>query len=154
MAVSLTSSLNYADFIRGYYIIMFSMWGLGVDLPRLIIRYGKAYPSSINIHSISMLIIGLFTIMYVAAEIVIFTKQFGSSYSGLMGSAYGQFITSITLASLVLIQFLLGFLTRVEMFKSSLNNYLFTIKAIHMVLGYIIWLLGKVVAILIVNASV
>ena len=43
------------------------MWGIGVDIPRLVVRYGKAYPLSINIHSISMLIIGLLTTMYVIA---------------------------------------------------------------------------------------
>jgi hypothetical protein len=118
MNLSFSSSLEYSNFLRGYNIIMFSMWGLGVDIPRLFVRYGKAYPLSINIHSISMLIIGLFTIMYVIAEIVMFTRQFGSSYTGLTGAAYGQFITSIILACLVLVQFLLGFLTRVQMFKN------------------------------------
>lgn len=118
MSISFNSSLTYTDFLKGYNIIMFSMWGIGIDIPRLVVRYGKAYPLSINIHSISMLMIGMFTLMYVIAEIVIFTQQFGSSYSGLSGAPYGQFISSIILAVLVLVQFLLGFMTRVQMFKS------------------------------------
>jgi uncharacterized membrane protein len=138
MSISFNSSLQYADFLKGYNIIMFSMWGIGIDIPRLVVRYGKAYPLSINIHSISMLMIGLFTIMYVIAEIVIFTQQFGSSYAGLTGASYGQFLSSIILAVLVLVQFLLGFMTRVQMFKSEFNNSLFTVKMIHLVLGYLL----------------
>lgn len=138
MSISFNSSLQYTDFLKGYNIIIFSMWGIGIDIPRLVVRYGKAYPLSINIHSISMLMIGLFTIMYVIAEIVIFTQQFGSSYTGLAGAAYGQFVSSIILGVLVLVQFLLGFMTRVQMFKSELNNSLFTIKMIHTVLGYLL----------------
>jgi hypothetical protein len=64
MSISFSSSLQFEDFERGYVITMFAMWGLGCDIPRLIMRYGKAYPQAMNIHAISMLIIGLMTIMY------------------------------------------------------------------------------------------
>jgi len=154
MSLSFTSSLQYDDFIRGYSIIMFSIWSIGVDIPRLIVRYGKAYPLSINIHSISMLMIGLLTTMYVIAEIAMYNQHFGSSYVGLTGVAYGQFVSSIILMCLVLVQFLLGFLLRVQMFNSSLINSLFLLKAIHSIVGYSIIILGKVVATLIVNMSV
>ena len=154
MSLSFSSSLQYSDFVRGYSIIMFSMWSIGVDIPRLIVRYGKAYPLSINIHSISMLIIGLLTSMYVVAQIVMYNQQFGPSYNGLTGTAYGQFISSIILMCMVLVQFLLGFLLRVQMFKNSLNNSLFLLKTIHSIMGYAIVILGKIVATLIVNATV
>jgi hypothetical protein len=154
MSLSFSSSLQYDDFVRGYSIIMFSMWSVGVDIPRLIVRYGKAYPLSINIHSISMLIIGLLTSMYVIAQIAMYNQQFGSSYAGLTGTAYGQFVSSIILMCLVLVQFLLGFLLRVQMFNSSLKNSLFLLKTIHSITGYAIVILGKIVATLIVNANV
>jgi hypothetical protein len=54
---------------------MFSLWGIGVDLPRLLVRYAKSYPMVINIHSISMLIIGLMTLLYVTAKTIIFNTQ-------------------------------------------------------------------------------
>jgi hypothetical protein len=54
---------------------MFSLWGIGVDLPRLLVRYAKSYPMVINIHSISMLIIGLMTLLYVTAKTIIFHTQ-------------------------------------------------------------------------------
>ena len=149
MSLSFSSSLQYDDFVRGYSIIMFSMWGIGIDIPRLIVRYGKAYPLSINIHSISMLMIGLLTSMYVIAQIAMYNQQFGSSYIGLTGAAYGQFISSIILMCLVFIQFLLGFLLRVQMFNNSLNNSLFLLKTVHSILGYGLIILGKVVATLI-----
>jgi hypothetical protein len=44
---------------------MFAIWGIGVDLPRILVRYGKAYSQVIDIHSISMVIVGLLTILYV-----------------------------------------------------------------------------------------
>ena len=154
MSISFNSTLAFTDFVRGYNIIMFSMWGIGVDIPRLVIRYGKAYPLSINIHSISMLMIGLFTIMYVIAEIVMYTQMYGASYTGLTGAAYGQYIVSIILGCLVVVQFLLGFLTRVKMFKSKLSKSFFAIKLVHVIMGYLIEIVGKVVATLIVNTSV
>jgi hypothetical protein len=154
MSLLFSSSLQFEDFRRGYSIIMFSMWGIGVDLPRLVVRYGKAYPLSINIHSISMLMIGLFTIMYVIAQISMYTQHYGSSYAGLQGAAYAQFVTSIILMCLAVLQFLLGFLTRVQMFNSSLSNSLKTFKRLHTLLGYGLLILGKVVATLIVSSTV
>ena len=59
---------------------MFAMWGVGVDIPRLLVRYGKAYPFTINIHSMSMLMIGLLTLMYVIAEISLYLTEYGSGY--------------------------------------------------------------------------
>ena len=154
MSLSFGSTLLFPDFDKGYSIIMFSMWGIGVDIPRLVVRYGKAYPLSINIHSISMLIIGLLTTMYVIAEIVMYTKQYGSSYEGLTGAAYGQFISSVILMCLVIIQFLLGFLLRVQMFNHNLKNSLKTLRILHKILGYAVVILGKVVATLIVSQKV
>ena len=154
MSLSFGSTLAFNDFVKGYSIIMFSMWGLGVSIPRSIVRYGKAYPLSINIHSISMLMIGLLTIMYVIAEIVMYGKQYGSSYEGLTGAAYGQFVCSIILMCLVIIQFLLGFIVRVQMFNNNLKNSLSTVKTLHKILGIIMAILGKVVASLIVNTTV
>lgn len=54
---------------------MITMWYFGVDVPRLWIRYGKAYPGTINVHSMSMLIIGLLTLMEVVAGIVLYLKE-------------------------------------------------------------------------------
>jgi hypothetical protein len=153
MSLTFNSTLDFNAFQAGYSIIMFSMWGIGVDIPRLIVRYGKAYPLSINIHSISMVMIGLFTIMYVISQIALYSSQFGPTYSSLTGAQYGQFITSIILASLVMVQFLLGFLTRVKMFKSKVSSTFFAVKLVHKLTGYGIWLTGKVVATLIVNTQ-
>ena len=75
MAIDFESSLQYADLIVAYQITMFSMWGIGVDFPRLLARYARSYPMVINIHSISMMIIGLMTLMYVTARTVTLYTQ-------------------------------------------------------------------------------
>ena len=54
---------------------MFAMWGVGVDFSRLLIRYGKSYSQVINIHSISMLIISLLTIIYVFSRTITYYTQ-------------------------------------------------------------------------------
>lgn len=54
---------------------MFAMWGLGVDIPRLLVRYARSYPMVINMHNISMMIIGLMTFLYVIARTVVFYTQ-------------------------------------------------------------------------------
>jgi hypothetical protein len=75
MAIDFESNVSYADLQRAYWITMFSMWGIGVDFPRLLVRYARSYPMVTNIHSISMMIIGLMTIMYVTAKTVTFYSQ-------------------------------------------------------------------------------
>lgn len=67
MSLAYNSTLSFDNFQNGYYIAMFAMWGIGVDIPRLIVRYGKAYPLAINMHSILMVLIGLLTEMYIIA---------------------------------------------------------------------------------------
>jgi hypothetical protein len=153
MSLSFNSQLNFEDFQRGYAIVIFSIWGIGVDFPRLLVRYGKAYPLVINIHSMLMLMLGLFTIMYVIAEIVMYQTYYGSSYSGLTGVRLAQFVMSIILSCLILIQFILGFLVRVEMFKNKLSSSLFTVKTIHKIGGYIITIFGKIIATFVVYVN-
>ena len=67
MSLAFNTTLDFSNFERGYYIAMFAMWGIAIDIPRLIVRYGKAYPLSINIHSILMVMIGILTEMYIIA---------------------------------------------------------------------------------------
>ncbi len=153
MSISLGQQLAFNDFSRGYAIAIFSIWGLGIDIPRLLIRYGRAYPLVINIHSMLMLLLGLLTVMYVGGEIVVYQNNYGAGYSGLTGAALAQFATSIVLACLVLIQFVLGFLVRVEMFGRRLSSALFTVKRIHRIGGWVVTVFGKVVATLVVYTN-
>jgi hypothetical protein len=60
---------------NAYQITIFAAWGLGVDVPRLLARYARSYPSVNNIHGISMMIIGLLTIMYVIAKTSLYYTQ-------------------------------------------------------------------------------
>lgn len=89
--------------------------------------------------------------MYVIAEISMFQIAYGNNYDGLSGLPYAQFILSIILSCFVLIQFILGFLVRVEMFKNTLSSDLFAIKTAHKLLGYGVWIFGKIVATLVVS---
>lgn len=74
MGINFESDLKYENLLIAYRITMFSMWGIGVDLPRLLVRYAKSYPMVINIHSISMMIIGLMTLLYVIAKTIVYYK--------------------------------------------------------------------------------
>lgn len=75
MSLEFDLSVTYEDLQRAYRITMFSMWGLGVDIPRLLVRYARSYPNVTNFHSISMTIIGLLTIMYVIAMTSVFYSE-------------------------------------------------------------------------------
>ena len=68
MAIDFESNIAYTDLLLAYRITMFAIWGVGVDIPRLLVRYAKSYPNTINIHSMSMTICSLLTIMYVIAR--------------------------------------------------------------------------------------
>jgi len=81
-------------------------------------------------------------------------SKYGSSYKGLEGLELAQFIMSIILSCLVLIQFILGFLVRVEMFKNKLSSSLFTVKRSHKIVGNITVIFGKVVATFVVKNTV
>lgn len=65
MAIDFESRLTYTDLLLAYRITMFSIWGIGIDIPRLLVRYAKSYPTVITVHTISMTICSLLTIMYV-----------------------------------------------------------------------------------------
>lgn len=80
MSIEIGVPLTVENIQRGYYITMFSLWGVGVDLPRLLVRYGKSYSQVIDIHSISMSIIGMLTILYVIAYVVGFYTMSLSQY--------------------------------------------------------------------------
>lgn len=54
---------------------------------------------------------------------------------------------------MVILQFIIGFLLRVEMFKNSLSSSLFTVKRLHKINGNLLALMGKVVASLIVKTN-
>lgn len=75
MAIDFDQSLSYSQLQVAYKITMFSLWGIGVDIPRLLVRYAKSYPMVINIHSISMMIIGLMTLLYVISITSTFYSQ-------------------------------------------------------------------------------
>lgn len=72
MAIDFNSNLTYADLLLAYRITMFSIWGIGIDIPRLLVRYAKSYPSIINFHSMAMTICGLLTMMYVIARTALY----------------------------------------------------------------------------------
>ena len=72
MGVDFESSLTYSDLLLAYQITMFSIWGVGIDFPRLLVRYAKSYPTVISIHTISTMICGLLTIMYVIARTALY----------------------------------------------------------------------------------
>ena len=75
MGIDFESTLAYSDLILAYRITMFAIWGVGVDFPRLLVRYAKSYPTTINVHTISMMICGLLTIMYVIARTVVYFNE-------------------------------------------------------------------------------
>jgi hypothetical protein len=91
--------------------------------------------------------------MYVIAEIVMYQNHYGSSYAGLVGVALAQFVMSIVLCCLILIQFILGFLVRVEMFRSKLSSSLFTVKRVHKISGNVLVIFGKIVATFVISAN-
>lgn len=62
---------------------MFALWGVGVDFARLLVRYGKSYSQVIDIHSISMVIVGLLTVMYVITYTVALFFLGGPHLTGL-----------------------------------------------------------------------
>ena len=130
---------------------MFAIWGIGVDLPRLLVRYGKAYSQVIDIHSISMVIAGLLTILYAFTYTIIYFQNketlYGKDYPiSSVDTAY--IILTWILVFGIIVQFVLGYITRAEMVKTSLSTILFTVKPIHKYIGIFLSLLGKIIIIL------
>ena len=72
MAVQFESTLTYVNLELAFQITIFACWGIGVDIPRLLVRYARSYPSVMNVHAISMLIISLLTVMYVIAKTIVY----------------------------------------------------------------------------------
>lgn len=145
MAIDFAQPLLYSELEVAYKITMFSMWGIGVDIPRLLVRYARSYPMVINIHSISMMIIGLMTLMYVIAMTATFYTQKLPLGVYMTGINLAQFILSWVLCACVLIQFILGFKLRYEMVTDKLSINMFSIKRVHRYVGSAMSILGKVI---------
>jgi hypothetical protein len=133
---------------------MFAIWGVGVDLPRLLVRYGKAYSQVIDIHSISMVIAGLLTILYAFTYTIIYFQNkmaiYGQNYT-ISSIEKAYLILTWILVFGIIVQFILGYITRAEMVKTSLSTTLFTIKPFHKYIGMFLSLLGKIIIILFLN---
>ena len=125
---------------------MFAIWGIGVDLPRLLVRYGKSYSQVIDIHSISMVIMGLLTILYVLTNTITFYSKAPDKNKSLV--QLSEMVLSFILSFFVIVQFILGYASRAEMVKTSLSTSLFSIKMAHKIIGNAMSLVGKVVVIL------
>lgn len=83
MSINFQSDLSYSSLLLAYQITTFSAWGIGVDIPRLMIRYARSYPLVNNFHSISMMIIGLLTLMYTIAKTsVYYSSPLNKPYDG------------------------------------------------------------------------
>jgi hypothetical protein len=64
---------NIDAIVLSHQIYMFSIWSLLVELPRLLMRYGKVTINNyLNLHSISMGIFSLVTIYYIIVMLAIF----------------------------------------------------------------------------------
>jgi len=144
MGIDFESSLAYSNLIVAYKITMFSMWGIGVDLPRLLVRYAKSYPMVINIHSISMLIIGLLTFLYVIAKTSTFYSQIYPA-TEYVGVDLAEFVLSWILCGCICVQFILGFKLRYEMVTDKLSIPMFWLKKAHRYIGTFMSILGKIV---------
>lgn len=120
------------------------MWGLGVDLPRLLARYARSYPMVINIHSISMMIIGLMTLLYVCALTATYYTQNYLLGERMQGAVLGEFVLAWILCACVVVQFGIGFKLRYEMVTDRLSIDMFSLKKVHRYLGTFMSLLGKV----------
>lgn len=143
MVVNFQSNITYPNLLLAYRITMFSMWGLGVDLPRLLARYARSYPMVINIHSISMMIIGLMTLLYVTALTVVFYTQNYQLGERMAGAVLAEFVLAWILCGCVLGQFGIGFKLRYEMVTDRLSVEMFSLKKVHRYLGTFMSLLGK-----------
>lgn len=155
MSLSFSTGLSFESFQNGYVYTMFAMWAIGVDIPRLMQRYGKSYPATMNIHAMCMMIVGLTTLMYVFAQVIMYSKEPSSSPSKqpFSGAFQAQYILSLLLSFLIVVQFCLGFATRGEMNKLKLSRHFFRLKLVHKVLGFFMSILGKVIVSLILTYS-
>ena len=110
MSISFATALTYTDVNLAYQITMFAMWGIGVDFPRIMMRYGRSYPQTQNFHAISMLIITLMTIMYQITWTSVYYSQ--AEVPELTNASLGFFVTGWILCLGVIIQAILGFVVR------------------------------------------
>lgn len=62
--------------VLSHQIYMFAIWSVLVELPRLLIRYGKVTANNyLNLHSISMTLLACITIYYAVVMIILFNNS-------------------------------------------------------------------------------
>ena len=144
MAIDFESSIAYSDLLLAYRITMFAIWGVGIEIPRLLLRYAKSYPTVVNIHSMSMTICSLLTIMYVIARTATYYPHAEATGEYMDKTSRGEFVISWILVGLIFVQIILGFKVRYEMVSQKLSTDMFNIKIIHFWLGIAMCVLGKI----------
>ncbi len=145
MSIDFQSTISYTQLLTAYRITFFAAWGIGVDFPRLLARYARSYPMVLNIHSISMMIIGLITLLYVIAITITFYTQNYVLGERMEGIILAEFILAWALCGCILVQFGLGFKVRYEIVTDKLSSNVFSLKKVHRYLGTFMSILGKLI---------
>lgn len=99
--------------VMSHQIYMFGIWSVLVELPRLLMRYGKVTINNyLNLHSISMMIFSLVTAYYTVVMLVLFSDQAAIDERNSDPVLLGHFICAIILLAVIILQVVTGITIR------------------------------------------
>ena len=154
--LSITSISGYSlpNIIISHQIYLFAIWGLFIDLPILIIRYGKlVIPPYLNLHSIMGLANSAITAYYIVIMLIIslfYHYIDNASWTRILNNIYLliHFICALTLLGVCTLMIITGIIIREFMFSDKYKAGFLMIKLIHKILGYLVAIVGKVAVIM------
>jgi len=134
-----------SNIVLSHQIYMFAIWSLLVELPRLMIRYGKVTANNyLNLHSISMTIFACVTIYYGVIMLILFSGSQAQQQRSSSIFLTAHYICAFVLMGTLVIQMIMGVIVRSILLADKYNRCLTVMRTIHAVIGYIVIGIGRV----------
>jgi hypothetical protein len=136
---------NINNVVLSHQIYLFSIWSLLVELPRLVMRYGKVTINNyLNLHSITMGIFSMVTIYYIVVMLLIFSDSASANQRASSIYLMGHYNCALIMLGVLTMQMITGISIRGMMFAKKYPYCMPTMKFIHKISGYLIIMLGRV----------
>lgn len=131
--------------VLSHQIYMFAVWSLLVELPRLMIRYGKVTANNyLNLHSISMTMFACITIYYAIVMLVMFSTAEAAAERQTSTYLFVHYICAFVLIAMLTVQMVTGVVVRSMVLGEEYTPCMRVMKFVHSISGYLVIAVGRI----------
>lgn len=138
-------TFSIEQIVLSHQIYMFGIWSILVELPRILMRYGKVTINNyLNLHSISMMIFSVVTIYYTIVMLILFSDQASIDQRNADPLLLGHFICAVILIAIIMLQIITGITIRTLLLSEKYHILLKISKIVHNICGYLTIICGRI----------